>query len=109
MRKIARFSMDHNILRNGMYGSQVNNDAVTYDFRMKRPNSYARNTELSQIVYFGRMGCRTDFYLLFRDTITRPAECWNYLEPDLAGAETSAVDRLDGSKDWTREDMNYEA
>lgn len=97
--------------------------------------TYARNTDLAEgIVYIGPMGCRTGFYVLLRDTIpptaaleliqdsftfikefegeipgTKPAECGNYLEHDLAGAKAAAIDMLAVLKDWTTGDMNYEA
>lgn len=153
MQKIASFSIDHDILQKGMYVSRVDGDVVTYDIRMKRPNqgdylsngslhtfehlfaTYARNTKLAQgIIYIGPMGCRTGFYLLLRDTVskadalrlvqdsfafikdfagevpgTRPSECGNYQEHDLAGAREAAADMLAVLKDWSGEDMTYEA
>ncbi len=153
MQKIASFSIDHDILQKGMYVSRVDGDVVTYDIRMKRPNkgdylsngtlhtfehlfaTYARNTEFAGgVVYIGPMGCRTGFYMLLRDTVskedaialvrnsfafirdfegevpgTEPAECGNYLEHDLEGAKTAAIDMLEVLKDWTVGDMKYEA
>lgn len=86
MEQITSFSIDHDILTQGMYVSQTNNNIVTYDIRMKVPNSgdyldqkglhtfehlfatYARNTKWSKnIVYIGPMGCRTGFYFLTQD------------------------------------------
>ena len=97
--------------------------------------TYARNTDLAEgIVYIGPMGCRTGFYVLLRDTIpptaaleliqdsftfikefegeipgTKPAECGNYLEHDLAGAKAAAIDMFAVFKDWTTGDIIYEA
>ncbi len=89
MKKIASFTIDHDVLKKGMYISRIDGDVVTYDIRMKIPNggdyfcmseahtmehlfaTYARNSEVGdQIVYVGPMGCRTGFYLLVRDTVT---------------------------------------
>ena len=69
-----------------------------------------------QVVYFGPMGCRTGFYLILRDSVSRGdalklvreafafaadfegeipgakrIECGNYLEHDLAGAKDEAA------------------
>ena len=92
MKKIASFTVNHDILEKGMYISRVDGDVVTYDIRMKKPNggdylsmpsahtfehlfaTFARNGKQGeQIVYVGPMGCRTGFYLLVRDEIT-PAQ-----------------------------------
>lgn len=91
MKKIASFTIDHDILGKGMYTSRIDGDVVTYDIRMKLPNNaendyltppaahtfehlfatYVRNTEYSKdIVYVGPMGCLTGFYFLVRDTLT---------------------------------------
>lgn len=86
MKKIASFTINHDVLEKGMYISRIDGDIVTYDVRMKKPNggdylpnaamhtfehlfaTYARNTIYSQnIIYVGPMGCRTGFYLLVRD------------------------------------------
>ena len=92
MKRIASFSVDHDILQKGMYTSAVYGDVVTYDIRMKEPNkgdylsngcmhtfehlfaTYVRNTAHSdKIIYVGPMGCRTGFYFLVRDTLS-PAQ-----------------------------------
>ena len=89
MKRIASFSVNHDLLDKGMYISRVDGDVVTYDIRMKKPNggdylengaihtfehlfaTYVRNTEYSdKIVYIGPMGCRTGFYFLTRDTLS---------------------------------------
>ena len=83
MKKIASFTVNHDILEKGMYISRIDGDVVTYDVRMKKPNggdyfqmsaahtlehlfaTYARNSKHGdKIVYVGPMGCRTGFYLL---------------------------------------------
>ena len=88
MKKIASFTVNHNILEKGIYISRIDGDIVTYDIRMKKPNNsdylgngelhtiehlfatFARNSEFSDsVVYVGPMGCRTGFYLLLRDNI----------------------------------------
>ena len=85
MEKIASFQVDHTKFGVGMYISRIDDDIVTYDVRMVKPNggtylatpsmhtiehlfaTYARNSEFgSSIVYVGPMGCRTGFYLLTR-------------------------------------------
>lgn len=85
------------------------------------------------MIYIGPMGCRTGFYMLLRDTISKAEalrlaqasfafirdfhgeipgaqrrECSNYLEHDLEGAREVAVDMLDVLKDWNEEKMVYE-
>lgn len=85
MEKIASFQVDHTKFSTGMYISRIDDDIVTYDIRMVKPNggvyisspslhtiehlfaTYARNSEFGRnIVYVGPMGCRTGFYLLTR-------------------------------------------
>ncbi len=89
MKKIASFTVNHDVLEPGMYLSRIDGDAVTYDIRMKKPNggvylenpvmhtfehlfaTYARNSEFADhILYVGPMGCRTGFYLLVRDAVS---------------------------------------
>ena len=89
MKRIASFSVNHDVLQKGMYISRTDGDVVTYDVRMKRPNmgdylpvaamhtiehlfaTYARNTKYADsIIYVGPMGCRTGFYFLVRDSIS---------------------------------------
>ncbi|MBR2746016.1 MAG: S-ribosylhomocysteine lyase [Erysipelotrichaceae bacterium] len=89
MKKIASFTVNHDILEKGMYVSRVDGDVVTYDVRMKKPNqgdylstggmhsiehlfaTYARNSEWTDdVIYVGPMGCRTGFYLLVRDKMS---------------------------------------
>lgn len=153
MKTIASFTVNHDRLEKGMYVSRIDGDVVTYDIRMKKPNcgdyltdkglhtiehlfaTYARNSSLTDsVIYVGPMGCRTGFYLLLRDTVSRADairlvqdsmrfivdfsgeipgskrwECGNYLEHDLTEAKAVAADMLDVLKDWSEEKMQYEA
>ena len=113
MKKIASFTVNHDILEPGIYLSRIDGDAVTYDIRMKKPNggeylsngamhtfehlfaTYARNTEYAdQILYVGPMGCRTGFYLLTRGLTDAQAlqltcDCFAFMaafEGDIPGA-----------------------
>ena len=89
MKKIASFTVNHDVLQKGMYVSRIDGDVVTYDVRMKIPNggdyfdmaaahtvehlfaTFARNSAFAdQVIYVGPMGCRTGFYLLLRDTVS---------------------------------------
>jgi len=89
MKKIASFTVNHDVLQKGMYVSRIDGDVITYDIRMKIPNggeylsmrsahtiehlfaTFARNSEHGdKIVYVGPMGCKTGFYLLVRDTLS---------------------------------------
>ena len=151
MKTIASFTVNHDILEKGMYVSRVDGDVVTYDLRMKKPNggdylpngamhsfehlfaTYARNTRWAdQVVYVGPMGCRTGFYFLLRDAVSRQEaldlvresfrfiagfegeipgarrqECGNYREHDLPGARAVAEDMLRVLASWTPQDMDY--
>ena len=83
MKTIDAFNVDHDKIKKGMYISRIDDDIITYDIRMVKPNTppylenaglhsfehifttFMRNTEFGQnIVYIGPMGCRTGFYLL---------------------------------------------
>lgn len=97
--------------------------------------TFVRSGEQSdQVIYVGPMGCRTGFYFLVRDTMA-PAkaialvndmlefvanfegdvpgatekECGNYREQDLEGAKAIARKMIPILKDWTVEDLKYEA
>ena len=153
MRQIASFTIDHDRLEKGMYVSRVDGDVVTYDLRMKKPNqgdylsngalhtfehlfaTFARNSRYDQdVVYVGPMGCRTGFYLLLRDAVSKQEalelvqesfrfiaefegeipgskrwECGNYLEHDLPGAKAVAADMLTVLEDWNEGRMQYAA
>lgn len=85
LKKIASFQVDHTKLECGMYLSRQDDDVLTYDLRLKKPNAepvlgnaalhtiehvvatYLRSSAAAdKIIYFGPMGCRTGFYLLTR-------------------------------------------
>lgn len=151
MKKIASFTINHNVLTPGMYVSRVDRDVITYDLRCKYPNrgdylaqgalhtlehliaTYVRSSALSdEVLYFGPMGCRTGFYLLLRDSVSKEAairlvqdafafaasfegeipgakaiECGNYLEHDLPGAREEAARYMQVMQGWTAEKMVY--
>ena len=152
MNKITRFCINHDILKKGMYIYRVDGDIITYDLRMVEPNkgvyldndglhtfehlfaTYVRNTTYSDaIVYAGPMGCRTGFYFLTRDCISKEdaiqlvkdtmdfimkfdsdipgaqeaKECGNYLDHNLAKATTYAKDFGQVLKHWKVEDLTY--
>ncbi len=86
MKKIASFTVDHRKICEGVYISRMDEDVVTYDLRMRKPNTgelldnatmhslehlfatMVRNSSLAgQVIYFGPMGCQTGFYLLMRN------------------------------------------
>ncbi|MBO5364206.1 MAG: S-ribosylhomocysteine lyase [Clostridia bacterium] len=86
MKKIASFTVDHRKINEGVYISRIDGDVVTYDLRMRKPNTgevldnatlhslehlfatMVRNSSLAdQVIYFGPMGCQTGFYLLMRN------------------------------------------
>ncbi len=88
MEKIKSFTVDHTKLERGIYISRINGDIITYDLRMRKPNSGAllNNAEIhstehilatllrngairDDVIYFGPMGCQTGFYLLVRDSV----------------------------------------
>ncbi len=151
MKKIASFTINHDTLTKGMYVSRVDGDIITYDIRMKNPNgndylenasmhtfehlfaTYARNSAWTdEVIYVGPMGCRTGFYLLLRDTVSKSdaiklmqesiafilafegeipgskkEECGNYLEHSLKGAKEIAADMKAVLADWTPEKLSY--
>lgn len=86
MQKIKSFEVDHTKISEGIYISRIDDEIVTYDIRMVKPNTppflenaglhtfehlfatYARNSKFGKnIIYVGPMGCRTGFYLLERN------------------------------------------
>jgi LuxS protein involved in autoinducer AI2 synthesis len=85
MDKIESFKVDHRKLEVGMYISRKDFDIVTYDMRLRKPNTgdlldnatmhsiehmfatLIRNSDFKDsIIYFGPMGCQTGFYLLIK-------------------------------------------
>ncbi len=151
MKKIASFTVDHNKIGKGMYISRIDGDVVTYDVRMKVPNggdylpypaihtiehlfaTFARNSDITdEVIYVGPMGCRTGFYFLTRDSVSREkaistvldamrfvsgfegeipgskrAECGNYLEHDLPTAREITKDMVSVLENWTKEQLSY--
>ena len=90
LRKIASFTVNHDTLVPGLYVSRIDGDCVTYDLRMKKPNggdylgqgalhtlehllaTFIRSSDDSDaVIYVGPMGCRTGFYLIVRDSVSR--------------------------------------
>ena len=84
--KIASFTVDHDLLSEGIYVSRIDGDITTYDLRTRVPNAgdymdnltmhsvehmfatYVRASEIAdRVIYFGPMGCQTGFYLLVRN------------------------------------------
>ncbi len=84
--RIASFTVDHDLIKEGIYISRIDGDVTTYDLRTRVPNggdylddvtmhsvehmlaTYLRNSLIGQsVLYFGPMGCRTGFYLLVRN------------------------------------------
>ncbi|MBQ8321545.1 MAG: S-ribosylhomocysteine lyase [Clostridia bacterium] len=85
MQKIASFTVDHDLLTEGIYVSRIDGDITTYDLRTRVPNAddymdnltmhsvehmiatYIRSSKIGdRVIYFGPMGCQTGFYLLVR-------------------------------------------
>lgn len=104
METIASFTVNHDILKRGMYISRIDGDVITYDVRMKVPNAgdylpnaalhtlehllatYARNSRWGkQVIYVGPMGCRTGFYFVLRDTVS-PADALRLVQESFAFA-----------------------
>lgn len=151
MKKIASFQIDHTILPKGIYTSRVDGDVITYDIRMRLANreevmtngsmhtiehlfaTFARNSQFANdIIYFGPMGCRTGFYFLTRDTVSKAqaikltqdafdfiskygdeipgvseAECGNYLDHDLETAKKEADMIKAVISSWSEEKLIY--
>ena len=87
IKQIASFTVDHDLIDEGIYISRIDDDIITYDMRTRKPNmgdymdnltmhsvehmfaTYVRNSEIGgNVIYFGPMGCQTGFYLLVRNT-----------------------------------------
>lgn len=142
MEKIESFQVNHELLKRGIYVSRKDYDntnggviATTFDIRMKEPNrepvmniaevhtiehlgaTFLRNHQLykNQTIYFGPMGCRTGFYVIFKGNLTSkdivniiremfeviakyegevpgadPKSCGNYLDQNLPMAKYEA-------------------
>ena len=150
MKKIKSFEIDHTNLETGLYISRVDDNIITYDLRMVKPNTppflendgihtfehllatFLRNSEYSKnVVYVGPMGCRTGFYLLFKDLAPKLAikliqdalnfianyegeipgnsaiECGNYLDHNLEKANAYAQEMYVILKNWKCENLQY--
>ncbi len=132
MEQIASFTIDHEKMSRGIFVSRkdkVGTDIVTtFDIRLKEPNrepvldmpalhtmehlgaTFLRNHEIwkDKTIYFGPMGCRTGFYIIFTGDLSAqevapivtemfdffiafkgdipgatPKECGNYSEQNL--------------------------
>ncbi len=102
MDKIASFTVDHDLLTEGMYISRIDGDITTFDMRTRKPNSgdymdnvtmhsvehmfatLVRNSAIGEnVIYFGPMGCRTGFYLLTRNV--EPDRVFEEVKKVLAG------------------------
>ncbi len=107
MEKIESFKVDHLKLLPGLYVSRCdtmdNFSFTTYDLRFTRPNfepvmntapihtiehlaaTYFRNYHSDKVMYFGPMGCRTGFYLIYKgmpnldETKKDVLDCLNYI------------------------------
>jgi S-ribosylhomocysteine lyase len=117
MERITSFTVDHLTLLPGLYVSRVDNmdgfHFTTFDLRVTRPNfepvmdtavchtiehlaaTYFRNNYSEDTMYFGPMGCRTGFYLIFRGNKTAEdvkdavINCFKFIvefEGDIPGA-----------------------
>ena len=151
MKKIASFTVNHDVLDLGMYISRIDGDVVTYDVRMKKPNAgaylsmsaahtlehllatYMRNSAYTDsVIYVGPMGCRTGFYILLRDSVSKAdaialvrdgmafardfegdipgnkrEECGNYLDHDLPLAKQEAANMCRVLQNWTQAQLCY--
>ncbi|MFV0395836.1 MAG: S-ribosylhomocysteine lyase [Coprobacillaceae bacterium] len=86
MERITSFTVDHRVLKKGLYVSRIDGDLITYDIRMTQPNveealdpkaahtiehvgaTLLRNGKYKDdVIYFGPMGCMTGFYLIVRN------------------------------------------
>lgn len=142
MEKIESFKVNHKVLKRGIYISRkdYNNKtsdviATTFDIRMKEPNrepvinmaelhtiehlgaTFLRNHPVyaRETIYFGPMGCRTGFYVIFKGNLDSkdiidiikemyifiseyegeipgadPISCGNYLDQNLSMAKYEA-------------------
>ena len=156
MERIASFTINHLNLMPGLYVSRrdAKGDCVTttFDLRITAPNrepvidtpalhtiehlaaTYLRNCESKEdVIYFGPMGCRTGFYFITRDKISKTRaielvqetcafienfegeipgssriECGNYLDHSLPKAKQYAHNLAKTLAGWTEEKMVYQ-
>ena len=147
MEKIESFKVNHELLKRGIYVSRRDYDnktgnviATTFDIRMKEPNrepviniaeihtiehlgaTFLRNHPKykNETIYFGPMGCRTGFYVIFKGELDSkdiveiikemfsfiaeyegevpgadPVSCGKYLDMNLPNAKFEAKKYLD--------------
>lgn len=157
MKKIESFQVNHIDLKRGIYVSRKDvvgeNIVTTFDIRMKQPNrepvintaenhaiehigaTFLRNHSIydSLTVYFGPMGCRTGFYVIFKGDLTSqdvvgivkemfqfimnfegdvpgadPMSCGNYLDMNLPMAKFEAAKFYNEVLlNLTEENLNY--
>ena len=151
MKKIASFTIDHTILLKGMYLSRTDKNTITYDIRCRKPNieevmnngaihtlehlfaTFVRNSKFSdEIIYFGPMGCRTGFYFITSDSLSKKdaieltkealsfcasfegevpgvsaEECGNYRDHNLPLAKEEAADMVKVLESWSEEKLIY--
>jgi len=81
--RIASFSVDHDLITEGIYVSRIDGDVTTYDLRTRVPNNaecdYMSNLTMhslehlfaehsrnhsDRVLDFSPMGCQTGFYLM---------------------------------------------
>jgi S-ribosylhomocysteine lyase len=158
MEKIASFQVDHLRLKPGIFVSrrdQFGSTVITtFDLRFREPNkepvidqpglhtiehlgaTFLRSHKewAKRTVYFGPMGCRTGFYVIFEGSLTSedvlpviremmdfilafdgpipgaaPAECGNWREQNLDMAKWEARRYAEILKNPSRENLNYPA
>ncbi|MBE6534240.1 MAG: S-ribosylhomocysteine lyase [Ruminococcaceae bacterium] len=115
VRRISSFSVDHDLIDEGIYISRIDGDITTYDMRTRKPNmgdymdnitmhsvehmfaTYIRNSKIGgDVIYFGPMGCRTGFYLLVRNADN--AQVLNEVKAVLAKIAFEAVEMFGASR-----------
>ena len=126
MEKIESFKVNHELLKRGIYVSRKDYDndtnrviATTFDIRIKEPNrepviniaelhtiehlgaTFLRNHRIykNETIYFGPMGCRTGFYVIFKgdlnssDTVNIMQEMFKFIaeyEGEVPGADAKS-------------------
>ena len=115
VRRISSFSVDHDLIDEGIYVSRIDGDITTYDLRTRKPNmgdymdnitmhsvehmvaTYIRNSDIGgDVIYFGPMGCRTGFYLLVRNADN--AQVFSELKAVLAKVAFEATEMFGASR-----------
>ncbi len=92
MEVITSFTIDHSVLKPGIYVSRVDEGFITFDLRITEPNkepwvdptamhtlehlmaTWFRNREgvKEHVVYVGPMGCMTGMYIIMKSPANRP-------------------------------------